>query len=74
MVASEKPPLTRIYLLTAWQEPGQQESLDHGWRFHLTDPQTGKRYGFTSAAMLLAMLQQAASEPPATETSSAAGR
>lgn len=53
----------RIYLLTVWQERDQAETADQGWRFHLTDPQTGKRYGFTNPATLLTALQQAMSEP-----------
>jgi hypothetical protein len=68
MVAREKPPVYRIYLLTVWQESSQEETADQGWRFHLTDPQTGKRYGFTSPATLLAALQAAMSrDPPAEE-------
>ena len=53
----------RIYLLTVWQERDQAETPDQGWRFHLTDPQTGKPYGFTNPATLLTALQQAMSEP-----------
>jgi hypothetical protein len=60
VATSEKLPY-RIYLLTVWQEHSQEEIPDHGWRFHLTDPQTGKRYGFTSLATLLVALQQATS-------------
>ena len=50
----EPASIYRIYLLTVWQEPDQIETPDAGWRFHLTDPQTGKRYGFTNPAALLA--------------------
>lgn len=57
----------RIYLLTVWQERDQAETPDHGWRFHLTDPQTGKRYGFTNPATLLTALQQAMNEPSSSE-------
>jgi hypothetical protein len=67
MTASEKPPVHRIYLLTVWQEPGPSEAGQARWRFHLTDPHTGKRYGFTDPAALLAALQQVMSEPPPAE-------
>ena len=60
MATSEKPAIYHIYLLTVWQERGQEETPEHGWRFHLTDPQTGKRYGFTNAEALLAALHQLA--------------
>jgi len=66
MAANPQPPVYRIYLLTVWQEHGQAETNDQGWRFHLTDPQTGKRYGFTSADTLIAALQKMSnSVPPA---------
>lgn len=64
MIAELQPPVYRIYLLTVWQEPDQAAAVDQGWRFHLTDPQTGKRYGFTNPAALLAALQQAVLDPP----------
>jgi len=63
MAANEKPPMYRIYLLTVWQAHGQTEVEEARWRFHLTDPHTGKRYGFTNPAALLSTLQQAMSEP-----------
>lgn len=63
MVAELQAPVYRIYLLTVWREPDQAEAVDYGWRFHLTDPQTGKRYGFTNPASLLAALQQAVLDP-----------
>lgn len=63
MVAEPQPPVYRIYLLTVWQEKDQAAAEDQGWRFHLTDPQTGKRYGFTTPATLLAALQQAMLDP-----------
>jgi hypothetical protein len=56
MMASEKPPVHRIYLLTVWQEPGQSEAGQARWRFHLTNP-----------AALLAVLQQALCEPSPVE-------
>lgn len=59
----EPAPVYRIYLLTVWQEHGQVETPDAGWRFHLTDPQTGKRYGFTNSTTLLVALQQAMRDP-----------
>jgi hypothetical protein len=59
MTADQQLPVYRIYLLTAWQEPVQVDDEDQGWRFHLTDPKTGKRYGFTNAVDLLTALQAA---------------
>lgn len=61
MTNRDKASVYRIYLLTVWQEQDQAERGDGGWRFHLTDPQTGQRYGFTTPAALLAALQQAIS-------------
>jgi hypothetical protein len=56
------------YLLTVWQAQGQVHSAEAEWRFHLTDPHTGKRYGFTDATALIAALHQLANEqPPANE-------
>lgn len=52
----------RIYLLTVWQTQPQTQTDEAIWRFHLTDPRTGKRYGFTNAAALLAILQQLAND------------
>lgn len=63
----DKPSSYRIYLLTVWQEHNPGEDVDTGWRFHLTDPQTGQRYGFTNPAALLAALQQATTKPPPPE-------
>ncbi|MEZ4736501.1 MAG: hypothetical protein R3E79_56160 [Caldilineaceae bacterium] len=67
MTNRDKASVYRIYLLTVWQEQDQAERGDGGWRFHLTDPQTGQRYGFTTPAALLAALQQATREPPPLE-------
>ena len=67
MAGREKVASYRIYLVTVWQEPDQAATERASWRFHLTDPHTGKRYGFTNPATLLAALQQATSEPPPTE-------
>jgi hypothetical protein len=64
MTATAKPPHYRIYLLTVWHTPEQGEVEEASWRFHLTDPHTGKRYGFASPAALLATLQQAMRESP----------
>jgi hypothetical protein len=64
MATNEQPPSYRIYLLTVWQEHSQEETPDHGWRFHLTDPQTGDRYGFTTPEALLAAIQQTQRAPP----------
>jgi len=64
MTARTKAPVYRIYLLTVWQTQGQTEVTVADWRFHLTDPHTGKRYGFTNAEALLAMLQQLTNDQP----------
>lgn len=63
MAARTQPPAYRIYLLTVWQTQAQTEAATAEWRFHLTDPHTGKRYGFTNADALLARLQQLANKP-----------
>jgi hypothetical protein len=63
MTARPPPPVYRIYLLTVWHTQRQPEAATPEWRFHLTDPRTGKRYGFTKAEELLARLQQLADEP-----------
>jgi hypothetical protein len=70
MTANAKPPTYRIYLLTVRHTPAQTNDEAAGWQFLLTDPQTGKRYGFTNPATLLAALQQATSEPLPVETAS----
>lgn len=58
MTAHAKEPVYRIYLLTAWQAQRQTQTDEAKWRFHLTDPHTGKRYGFTTPTALLTILQQ----------------
>jgi hypothetical protein len=62
MSTCTKPPVYRIYLLTVWQTQGQAEAAEAGWRFHLTNPHTGERYGFTNAEALIVRLQQLANE------------
>ena len=51
-------PNYRIYLLTIWQERGQDQPLSPQWRLHLTDPHTGQRYRVTHLDDLLVVLQQ----------------
>jgi hypothetical protein len=69
MAARAKPPLYRTYLLTVWRAQGQENSAEADWRFHLTDPHSGKRYGFTNAAALIGALHQlATNQPPASES------
>ncbi len=58
MTANTTGLLYRIYLLTVYQAQEQTVKGEPVWRFHLTDPQTGKRFGFASADGLLAALQQ----------------
>jgi hypothetical protein len=44
----------RIYLLTVWQESGQEAGI---WRFRLEDPQTCRQRGFVNAQDLMAILE-----------------
>jgi hypothetical protein len=70
MTARAKLPVYRIYLLTVWQAQGQAKAGEAEWRFHVTDPHTGKRYGFANAEGLIAALQQLANDQrPANEVS-----
>jgi hypothetical protein len=62
VAASERPSVYRIYLVTVWQEPGHTEPDDLGWRFNLTDPRTGKRYGFADPVTLFAALKRISTE------------
>jgi len=62
MTTGTKGPVYRIYLLTVWQTQPQAQTDEAAWRFQLTDPHTGKRYGFTNAAALITLLQQLANE------------
>lgn len=67
MAVHAKTPVYRIYLLTAWQTQNQAQPDAAAWRFHLTDPRTGKRYGFTSPTALITILQQLANEEQPSE-------
>lgn len=58
MAADRQAPNPRIYLLTVWQAAGEDQDAAIQWRFHLTDPHTGRRYGFTTPAELLAIVQR----------------
>ena len=42
----------RIYLLTVWQEAGQQPE-EENWRFLVEDPRSGQRKGFAGVAALV---------------------
>lgn len=64
MRAEAKPQVYRIYLLTVWQVPSAAQPMPAEWRFHLTDPHTGKRYGCTNVETLIATLQQLARDQP----------
>jgi len=67
MAVHAKAPVYRIYLLTAWQTQNQPQTDEAKWRFHLTDPRTGKRYGFTTPTALITILQQLANEEQPSE-------
>lgn len=54
----------RMYLLTVWRAEELLLGNETGWRFLLTDPQTGARYGFTESEGLLSVIQQAIDEEP----------
>lgn len=56
-------PTYHNYLLTVWQEPRQDYTKGTRWRFLLSDPHSGKRYGFTNADGLLTALQQFSPAP-----------
>lgn len=64
MDARAKPPVYRTYLLTVWRVSGHVKSAEAEWRFQLTDPHSGKRFGFTNSAALIAALYQLANDPP----------
>lgn len=68
MTVRTKGSVYRIYLLTIWQTQPQSQTDEAAWRFHLTDPHTGKRYGFTNAAALLTLLQQLVTEQRPTDS------
>jgi hypothetical protein len=53
MAKMDGPPRYRSYVLTCWAEQGH----DQKWRFSLTDPRTGQRYGFASLEALVAALE-----------------
>ena len=50
----------RIYLLTVWQEAGQEAAI---WRFRLEDPHTHWRCGFVDAQDLMALLDHGVPPP-----------
>jgi hypothetical protein len=64
MAARTKSLVYHIYLLTVWPVQDPTQAGEGGWHFHLTDPQTGKRYGFTNSITLLAALQTLTREQP----------
>jgi hypothetical protein len=51
-------PTYRIYLLTVWREPSQDQDTETRWRFLLADPYSERRYGFMNPEGLLTVLQQ----------------
>jgi hypothetical protein len=64
MMTDTKPLEYRIYLLTVWKAEDLVLGDETGWRFMLTDPRTGSRYGFKDAEPLLSIVQQAIEDEP----------
>jgi hypothetical protein len=52
----DKPPKTRNFLLTIWEERSQDPALPAMWRFRLEDPRTGQRRGFGDLEEMMAFL------------------
>ena len=53
----DKPPQTRTYLLTIWEERSQDPALPTVWRFSLGDPNSGQRRGFASLEEMVDFLR-----------------
>ena len=58
MCIFDKPPRYRSYLLSFWEERGQDPDTPVVWRFSLQDPHTGQRRGFANLAALVATLER----------------
>lgn len=58
MTFLKKLPRYQSYLITMWQERGQDSDNLGGWRFRLEDPHTGERRGFANLEKLMAALEQ----------------
>ena len=64
----DKPPRYRSYLLSFWEERGQDPDAPVVWRFRLEDPHTGQRRGFADLKALMAALEQETSNSGTNET------
>jgi hypothetical protein len=51
---SNRPASLRVYLLTVWQDAGQEAQ---SWRFCLEDPRTRWRRGFATVHELMTILE-----------------
>jgi hypothetical protein len=58
MPINQQRPHYQIYLLTIWEEDGQETRGVDEWRFRLEDPRTGQQRGFTSLDALAANIAQ----------------
>ncbi len=47
----------RVYLLRIWTEAREELGSGSSWRATLEEPRTGKRWGFTEPAALVAFLE-----------------
>jgi hypothetical protein len=57
MAMFDKPPRYRSYVLTFWEERGQDPDTPVVWRFSLQDPRTGQRRGFASLEKVVTFLR-----------------
>ena len=53
MSFSNNPPRSHSYVLTLWEERGQDGQAEEVWRYRLEDPRTGKRQGFSTLEGLM---------------------
>jgi hypothetical protein len=56
MTNTDHFPRYKIYLLTVWEERGQESEIK--WRFRLEDSVTGQQRGFVSLDKLVRALEQ----------------
>ena len=57
MCSFDKLPRYRSYLLSFWEERGQDPDTPVVWRFSLEDPHTGRRRGFANMEKVMAFLR-----------------
>ena len=58
VIVHKDPPRYRSYILTFWEERGQDPSAPVVWRFRLEDVRTGQRQGFASLEALVVFLRK----------------